>query len=392
MDGKEFKTKDFIKSFLIERDLKVVLVGLILFIFLFEFVTSIVKQISEQLFFDFESGFFKDITFIFLTGYIIFLFIKHFKKPPRLSFSLLIVLLTVSVYYLILRFSGEVLFYGRWIFAYTDLLLIGSFFYTVLYIKSLISAYLLAKGSYEKEKQKELSEYDGFLLGEPLSENGEDSFGRTLTAQEVIDRIFKTKHQKSSLAIGITGEWGSGKTSFLRLIKGELENVGFLNKHNVKETDFEVIDFNVWLSSTPKQIIKNFFDLLKNRLKKYDPGLSGIINTYVRTILSNSKYTIWSALYDKVFHTEDFQTEYDQLNKRIKNIDKKIIVFIDDFDRLDGQEILEVLRLIRNTANFSNTVFVCAYDHEYVAKTLGKEVEKPEAYIEKNFSMHNTFT
>ncbi|MBK9318882.1 MAG: hypothetical protein IPM91_08740 [Bacteroidetes bacterium] len=36
---------------------------------------------------------------------------------------------------------------------------------------------------------------------------------------------------------------------------------------------------------------------------------------------------------------------------------RKIIVFIDDLDRLTGDELVDVLKLIRNTANF-RTLFL----------------------------------
>lgn len=38
-------------------------------------------------------------------------------------------------------------------------------------------------------------------------------------------------------------------------------------------------------------------------------------------------------------------------------------------DRLNKTEIIEVLRILRNVANFRNTVFICGFDKSYVIKT-----------------------
>ena len=46
-------------------------------------------------------------------------------------------------------------------------------------------------------------------------------------------------------------------------------------------------------------------------------------------------------------------------------------MFVDDLDRLNKSEIVEVVRILRNVANFQNTVFICGYDKSYVIKTGG---------------------
>ena len=63
-------------------------------------------------------------------------------------------------------------------------------------------------------------------------------------------------------------------------------------------------------------------------------------------------------------------------------------MFIDDIDRLDKHEIIEVVRLIRNTANFHNTFFLVAYDRDYVINALGHLNEhNHHQFLEKIFQM-----
>lgn len=54
----------------------------------------------------------------------------------------------------------------------------------------------------------------------------------------------------------------------------------------------------------------------------------------------------------------------------IRSIDKKIVVIIDDYDRLTGEEIVEVLKVIGNNGSFERTFFVSAYDKKYVNQVL----------------------
>ena len=51
-------------------------------------------------------------------------------------------------------------------------------------------------------------------------------------------------------------------------------------------------------------------------------------------------------------------------------IDRPVVIVIDDIDRLEKNELFEVLRLIRNTGNFANLIYVVAYDERYVVEQL----------------------
>ena len=63
-----------------------------------------------------------------------------------------------------------------------------------------------------------------------------------------------------------------------------------------------------------------------------------------------------------------------------------MIVFIDDLDRLEREEVFEVLRLIRNTADLSNLIYVVAYDKAYIRQVLEqKNIGNALAYLEKIF-------
>ena len=80
-----------------------------------------------------------------------------------------------------------------------------------------------------------------------------------------------------------------------------------------------------------------------------------------------------------------------KIDDTLKRLNKKIVIYIDDLDRLDSTELLEVMRLIRNTADFRNTFFVVAYDRNYVLNALEKHNPiNLQNYLDKIFQLEIT--
>ena len=69
----------------------------------------------------------------------------------------------------------------------------------------------------------------------------------------------------------------------------------------------------------------------------------------------------------------------------LRLLSRRIIVFIDDLDRLEPREASEVLRLVRAVANLPNVIYVLSYDPDVMAQTLTKAVQVDDgaAYLEK---------
>lgn len=66
-------------------------------------------------------------------------------------------------------------------------------------------------------------------------------------------------------------------------------------------------------------------------------------------------------------------------------------VFIDDLDRLKDDELFEVLKLIRTTAQFKNMIYIVAFDRGYTANMLeSKNINDGYKYIEKIFNVEIT--
>ncbi|WP_422653172.1 hypothetical protein IZU89_15130 [Cellulophaga lytica] len=65
---------------------------------------------------------------------------------------------------------------------------------------------------------------------------------------------------------------------------------------------------------------------------------------------------------------------YNRINLTLKDLNKRFVVFVDDLDRLSNKEVLQVLKLVRNTANFKNFIFIVALDKDYILNELMKKM------------------
>lgn len=209
-----------------------------------------------------------------------------------------------------------------------------------------------------------------------LRQTGWDNYVSDLLALMPRDRL-----KKESLAIGISGNWGSGKTSFLKSMQKQMN------------ADYRVITFNPWTCTDKEQIISQFFALMREQTENNDESLQDAIQKYRDIVLDTDIHPALTFL-AKVFPLSKKEETLDSLKDKIEEaitIDgsKPFAIFIDDLDRLEGNELFEVLRLIRITANFRNVVFVVAYDRDYICNVLNesKNIKRAEEYIQKIFHL-----
>lgn len=94
-----------------------------------------------------------------------------------------------------------------------------------------------------------------------------------------------------------------------------------------------------------------------------------------------------SSVYALFYREDSLETAKETLEKTLKSIPKPIVIVVDDLDRLTGEEIMEVLQLMRNGASFPNLYFIAAYDKNYMVKTISEQNKMimPDIYLEKIF-------
>ena len=210
--------------------------------------------------------------------------------------------------------------------------------------------------------------------------NVADSYKRKAVCESAYKTLGSCFYKEGSFTFSITGIWGSGKTTFINIIKEQ-----YSRNNSVKS----VIIFEPWKNDTSDSIVKGFFAMLRDELSNYIPNISSTIDQYVELLLdeeSGKPLKIIGKSLHGIFNED--KNPYELIKEILERTKHKTVVFIDDIDRLNAAEIKEVLRLIRNTANFPYIQFIVAYDKNYVCETLKNNgINTPDHYLEKFFNV-----
>ena len=240
--------------------------------------------------------------------------------------------------------------------------------------KSKVSTHDSASQNEEGENATGDKDFQGFSHDNPASQHSSDSLKKY--ASIIARRLLSTKIGAQSYAIGITGEWGVGKTTFLNLLEKEIVEKA------------EIVHFNPWMCRSPEQVTNDFFSSLRHQLSPKYSALSKSLKEYARSI-NNMTLTPHSAFGIELslpIREESLYEKKMDLSEKFSHLPRPVVVVIDDVDRLEREEVFEVLRLIRNTADLSNTIYLVAYDKEYVTTVLEeKNIKDAAFYLEKIF-------
>jgi len=90
----------------------------------------------------------------------------------------------------------------------------------------------------------------------PIKDSKSDLLDRARSAELFARHLFSLDY-KEGLVVSVCGEWGSGKTSYINLMRNELSNNSI------------VIDFNPWMFSDTNNLVQLFFSEMSEQLSNY---------------------------------------------------------------------------------------------------------------------------
>ena len=205
----------------------------------------------------------------------------------------------------------------------------------------------------------------GYHVEFPCTSEDEDLLGRREEAEALAEKIFQTDTSRGAFTLGLTAPWGAGKTSFMLVRKEYLEK-----QHDEKTI---VIEFNPWRYRKAPNLTQIFFEELSRVLAPYNSALSSGFIRYVDHLLakdSNPWLQLASRLLPHESNAKSIGEQYDFLTREISKLGRKIFIFIDDVDRLEREELVELFALVRNSSCFPCMSYILPYDKEYVASQL----------------------
>ena len=216
----------------------------------------------------------------------------------------------------------------------------------------------------------------------PIKTSEQDLLGRTTFSRQLGEAI-NSYDGKDGLVLGLFGKWGTGKTSILNMVVSEIN-------HLSENTDNRpiIVKFSPWNYTDKDNLISLFFRVLKNRLDldkdeekrrkigkaltDYSDALDAlslvpIIGSGLAAILK----TIAKSQGTELLKDIDIDTTKESLEKVLSDTDQKIIVIIDDIDRLTNTQIRDIFQLVKQVGNFPNIIYVLSMDRDVVCRALG---------------------
>ncbi len=158
-----------------------------------------------------------------------------------------------------------------------------------------------------------------------------------------------------------------------------------------------IIDFNPWMFSGAQQLVEIFFIELAAQLK-IRPGLAEVAKD-LENYGSMFSGMVWlpfigpwiergrgltKILNKYLKHRKKGVGEHRaMLEKALADLNKPIIIILDDIDRLSTPEIRDVFKLVRLTANFPNIIYILAFDRGRIEIALSENGILGRDYLEK---------
>ena len=211
------------------------------------------------------------------------------------------------------------------------------------------------------------------------------------------------KESATPLTIGMQGEWGTGKTSLMYLVKEVLDT------ENIATSWVNTWEYSLFkgpAETTPavlNALLQNLVETCKklgywSRDQKYSEIKDRMIKGAKILGVLAAKVAVRSTTGTDIDIDTSEQTlsVIAELKKEIgkivdlilndeKNPLNKVVFFVDDLDRIDPPTAIEVLEALKNIFDINSCVFILAIDYEVVIKGLEKKFGKKTEQNEREF-------
>lgn len=304
-------------------------------------------------------------------GFIVALLIqlaRNYLNKYRISTYHRIILTAILCIYARYRWSEGLYLFTPFIgpIAYLDVVMLAILVYLLVDLRCSYTIHHTRKTAPQHNSNLYL------MPDQPISMPDEDLLEYNIEAARLV-KILEDLSLDKSWSIGITSPWGTGKTSFLNLVEQALNSNTFIT-----------VNFNPRNSRDTQSIQEDFFATVCAALKPYNSSFSTMFRNYMEALQLFDKKDIISTLLS-LGSIVDKKSAKEKLSDALEYLPKKIVIIIEDFDRLLADEIIEVFKLIDGNASFPNVIFLTAYDKKHVAKMISEKYQNEESPFSDKF-------
>ncbi len=232
---------------------------------------------------------------------------------------------------------------------------------------------------------------------QPVDHPDNDELGYAPFAKHLAKSL-RSMAPLEGFVISLNGSWGSGKSTILNFVSHYIAEAE--EQDRIPEDERAIwFRFNPWWFSGREDLTLSFFDQMqeqvgskikdiKDHISKLGYAASKIPTEYLSLVpygsLAEPAVKKLIGLMQDSGTTSDVLSLKEKISDELKKSDRKIIVVIDDIDRLTSSEIQTLFRTIKAIADFPNVIYLLAYDRKVVENALGRSFsERGSDYIDK---------
>ncbi len=210
----------------------------------------------------------------------------------------------------------------------------------------------------------DLSESD-----DPIRTWREDALGRAALVDSISVKLMIARCP----VLGLFGNFGSGKTSILNLLREHLADKAI------------IVSFSTWLPGSAETLTSYLLaDIASECQKQYVvPGLSKGARRMADALAETVPYL---KGYSEIFPAASQRDDIESMKSALARLPRRVVVLLDEIDRMERDEVLPLLKVIRGISYLPNLSFVCAADRDTLVATVKGEVnDESHRYFEKFF-------
>ena len=244
-----------------------------------------------------------------------------------------------------------------------------------------------------------------FSPEKPIQHLNEDRYGRNEYVRNLAQGLDRFPGS-DSLVVGIQGSWGSGKTSLKNMLIEQLEQLAEIpsieqNKDKSSNEQVMVVEFEPWIYSGSGRLVTLLFNQISltlsgklgaakhfigKQLKRAANLTEAIPDTAPTSIqmIAQAFKNFGEALEPDSQDIERLSERREDLERKLNKSAIRIIVFIDDLDRLMDDEVTDMMRAVKAVGDLPYMTYVLLYDRDSITKSLDKSCHgRGDEYLEK---------
>lgn len=219
-----------------------------------------------------------------------------------------------------------------------------------------------------------------------------DELDREGFAEHLCLLLESVRKRSDSSVLALIGDWGSGKTSVLELLRKRL-SAG-------EPANWLLATFNPWTYPDAASLQRGFFSELASALPKDSRPSSArtTLGEFARTVSPVGKLgTLLGfdaegairAVGDLIVGNTSASAAKRAAETALRELQQPVLIIVDDLDRLTPDELLEVLKLVRLVGRLPHVYYLLCYDERTLLDVLqhtaiaGDNESRARAYLEK---------